>query len=96
MGADKSAGQELGEQDAFEIQATSLAEIDQIAERLPGNAQIIDELRLVLRQQLADGFEFHHNAAKNHQVGNVSFLQFVAFVMTGQLGLGAERNVTKP
>src|ERR1051325_4607418 len=98
MNADKrrcSFGEELREDDALEIHSASFAEVDQVAQRLFRDAQVVDELGLVLREQLADGFEFDDDAFKDEQIGDVTLFEFTALVEAGQFLFGAEGDGAK-
>jgi hypothetical protein len=83
---------ELGENDALPLQPTFAGEVDEISDRLFRDAEVINELSLVLREELRNGFQFHDEAIENEQVGDITLLEFAGLVKTPQLLLGSERD----
>jgi len=57
-----------------------MPEIDQIADLFPRDSQIIDQLRLMLRQQFSNSLQLDDDFIKNKQIGNKLRIQFYSLV----------------
>jgi hypothetical protein len=73
-----------------------MAEVDQVAYRLAGDPQVIEQLRVVLRQKLGDRLQFGNQAAGDQQVGHVTLPQLLAFVRADKFVFGGESDAAEP
>ena len=62
----------VGRDKAFPLQFAFVAEVNQVADRLAGDAHIVEELGFVIRRQFGNGFQFDNDPLKDEQIRFVS------------------------
>ena len=85
----------VGQDEAFPLQLAFVAEVEQVADRLAGDAHVVEQLGFVVRGQLGDGFQFDNDPFLNEQVGLVDGLELVLFVDQAKFVLGPKRDAAQ-
>jgi hypothetical protein len=81
-----------GEDEAFPFELVFVAEVDEITDGGLADAHVVEELGLVLREDLGDGFQFDDDGVEDEKVGDVLLREYMAFVVGKQGLLGSERD----
>jgi hypothetical protein len=82
---------QFGKDESPPLERPLVAKIHKIADRLAGDAQVVEELRLVLECKLANGLEFHNQTAQYEQVRDVPFLEQEPVRAPPSLGLSLRK-----
>ncbi len=86
---------QVGQDKAFPMQFAFVAEVEQVADRLAGDAHVIEESGFVIRSQLGDGFQFNNDPFANEQVGPVDGVDLMLLVDQAKFVLGSKRNAAQ-
>lgn len=73
------------------FQTAFAAEVDEITDWLLRDAEVVDELGLVLREELGNGLQFDDEAVENEKVGDVTPFEFAAPIKAPQFLLRGKR-----
>ena len=59
----------VGQDEALPLQLAFVAEVEQVADRLAGDAHVVEELGFVIRGQFGDGFQFNDDPFVTNRSG---------------------------
>jgi hypothetical protein len=81
---------QLAENEPLPLERILVAEVNQVADRLTGDAHVIQELSLMLGGKFDNRFEFYHETAKDKQIRHIAFLELPSLIKAFELRLGVK------
>ena len=80
------------EHEAFPFKLRGRTEVDQVADFLVADSQIVKELGFVFWDKCCNGFEFNDNLSEDQQVGSLKGQQELGFVCGCEFHLALKRD----